>query len=107
MTSQARYPDYLQFGDLPELDKTKTQLHRTRLCIFKPTITHINLTLYYSTVTMCKKATCGTCNKTSWWGCGSHISSVLDSVPAAERCECEPKIEVGGTSYPPMAASPN
>lgn len=74
---------------------------------------------------MCKKATCGTCSKktplttkkhtlkpplldkTSWWGCGSHISSVLDSVPAAERCECEPKVEVGGTSYPPMAASPN
>ncbi|RSL72691.1 hypothetical protein CEP54_000788 [Fusarium duplospermum] len=56
---------------------------------------------------MCKKATCGTCNKTSWWGCGSHISSVLDTVPAAERCECEPKVEVGGTSYPPMAASPN
>ncbi|WZH44677.1 hypothetical protein QYS62_005703 [Fusarium acuminatum] len=56
---------------------------------------------------MCKKATCGTCNKTSWWGCGSHIQSVLDSIPEAERCSCEPKVEVGGVSYPPMAASPN
>ncbi|KAM0274123.1 hypothetical protein ACHAPA_001074 [Fusarium lateritium] len=46
-------------------------------------------------------------NKTSWWGCGSHIQSVLDSVPEAERCACEPKVEVGGVSYPPMAASPN
>ncbi|KAF4978292.1 hypothetical protein FZEAL_5303 [Fusarium zealandicum] len=45
--------------------------------------------------------------KTSWWGCGSHIPGVLDSVPAGDRCECEPKVEVGGTSYPPMAASPN
>ncbi|KAI6772284.1 hypothetical protein HG530_003242 [Fusarium avenaceum] len=46
-------------------------------------------------------------NKTSWWGCGSHIQSVLDSIPEAERCSCEPKVEVGGVSYPPMAASPN
>ncbi|KAF5266847.1 hypothetical protein FOXYS1_2292 [Fusarium oxysporum] len=52
-------------------------------------------------------ATCGTCKKTSWWGCGSHIQSVIDNVPEAERCECEPKVDVGGASYPPMAASPN
>ncbi|KAK2679415.1 hypothetical protein RAB80_004596 [Fusarium oxysporum f. sp. vasinfectum] len=42
---------------------------------------------------MCKKATCGTCKKTSWWGCGSHIQSVIDNVPEAERCECEPKVD--------------
>ncbi|CAF3442667.1 unnamed protein product [Fusarium graminearum] len=53
------------------------------------------------------KATCGTCNKTSWWGCGSHIPSVMDTIPDADRCACEPKVEVGGVSYPPMAASPN
>ncbi|KAI1036850.1 hypothetical protein LB503_002905 [Fusarium chuoi] len=45
--------------------------------------------------------------KTSWWGCGSHIQSVIDNVPEVERCECEPKVDVGGASYPPMAASPN
>ncbi|KAH6978528.1 hypothetical protein EDB82DRAFT_505147 [Fusarium venenatum] len=74
---------------------------------------------------MCKKAICGTCSeyknphyallsvliisldKTSWWGCGSHIPSVMDTVPDADRCACEPKVEVGGVSYPPMAASPN
>ncbi|KAF5684368.1 pyroglutamyl peptidase type I [Fusarium circinatum] len=48
-----------------------------------------------------------TAEKTSWWGCGSHIQSVIDNVPEAERCECEPKVEVDGASYPPMAASPN
>lgn len=56
---------------------------------------------------MCKKATCGTCSKASWWGCGAHIQTVLDSVPAEDRCVCEPKVDVGGKSYPPMAASPN
>lgn len=45
--------------------------------------------------------------KASWWGCGAHIQTVLDSVPAEDRCVCEPKVDVGGKSYPPMAASPN
>jgi len=27
----------------------------------------------------------------------------MDSVPANERCVCEPKIEVGGKQYPPKA----
>ncbi|EQL00935.1 hypothetical protein OCS_03361 [Ophiocordyceps sinensis CO18] len=51
---------------------------------------------------MCRKVTCATCEKTSWFGCGSHIAAVMDAVPAADRCTCEPAVEVGGKAYPPM-----
>ncbi|KAI6880539.1 hypothetical protein KC360_g6953 [Hortaea werneckii] len=50
---------------------------------------------------MCMKASCGTCHKATWWGCGEHIPKVLDSVPEADRCSCEPKIEKEGKQYPP------
>ncbi|KAI1776498.1 hypothetical protein F4818DRAFT_351168 [Hypoxylon cercidicola] len=52
---------------------------------------------------MCMKATCKTCGKTTWFGCGSHIPSVLDQVSADDWCTCEPKVEVNGTKYPPKA----
>ncbi|KAF1983569.1 hypothetical protein K402DRAFT_338176 [Aulographum hederae CBS 113979] len=52
---------------------------------------------------MCMKATCTNCQKSSWYGCGSHIPSVMDAVPEAERCVCEPKTTVGGKEYPPKA----
>ncbi|KAF2478506.1 hypothetical protein BDY17DRAFT_258841 [Neohortaea acidophila] len=52
---------------------------------------------------MCKKATCARCSKSSWWGCGQHIPSIMDSVPENERCQCEPKTTVDGKSYPPKA----
>jgi len=42
--------------------------------------------------------------KSSWWGCGSHVQSVMDPLPKDTWCTCEPKTEVGGTKYPPMAA---
>jgi hypothetical protein len=42
--------------------------------------------------------------KTSWWGCGNHVPSIMDKVPVEERCTCEPKIEKEGKEYPPMAA---
>ncbi|PVH79128.1 hypothetical protein DL98DRAFT_516333 [Cadophora sp. DSE1049] len=54
---------------------------------------------------MCMKATCATCQKATWWGCGKHIPSVMDNVPAEERCTCEPKVDFGGKQYPPKAAS--
>jgi hypothetical protein len=41
--------------------------------------------------------------KTTWFGCGSHIAGVLDSVPADERCVCEPQVEFNGKKYPPKA----
>jgi len=75
---------------------------------------------------MCKKATCDTCGKSiaylnsttfayltsvagkrSWWGCGYHIPSVMDSVPEEERCKCEPAVQVEGKDYPPKASKPD
>ena len=35
---------------------------------------------------MCRAATCKTCGKTTWAGCGQHVDQVLASVPAAQRC---------------------
>ncbi|KAK0648413.1 hypothetical protein B0T16DRAFT_455891 [Cercophora newfieldiana] len=52
---------------------------------------------------MCFKLDCGVCKKASWKGCGGHIPAVLDSVPEADRCTCEPKVEKDGKKYPPMA----
>ncbi|CAI6095665.1 unnamed protein product [Clonostachys chloroleuca] len=56
---------------------------------------------------MCKKANCDTCKKATWWGCGSHVPMVMDTIPEEERCTCEPKVEKGGKEYPPMAKSPS
>lgn len=35
---------------------------------------------------MCYPVTCATCNKTTWSGCGEHIDSVKQQVPAAQWC---------------------
>lgn len=50
---------------------------------------------------MCMKATCSSCNKTTWFGCGNHIPSVMDSIPTDSWCTCDPKVEVGEKKYPP------
>ncbi|OAQ98880.1 hypothetical protein LLEC1_05938 [Akanthomyces lecanii] len=55
---------------------------------------------------MCKKAVCDTCKKSTWWGCGSHVPMVMDAIPEAERCGCDPRVERDGKQYPPMAKSP-
>jgi positive regulator of sigma E activity len=47
------------------------------------------------------KVTCGSCNKATWYGCGSHIPSVMDNIKEDEWCTCEPKVEVGSKKYPP------
>ncbi|KAK0621311.1 hypothetical protein B0T17DRAFT_283957 [Bombardia bombarda] len=54
---------------------------------------------------MCYGATCPTCSKQAWKGCGSHLSTVFSGVPEDKWCVCEPKVDVNGTSYPPQAAS--
>lgn len=41
--------------------------------------------------------------KKSWRGCGRHIPSAMSGVPESEWCTCDPKVEVGGKSYPPAA----
>lgn len=35
---------------------------------------------------MCHPATCTTCGKTTWAGCGQHIADVKRNVPAAQWC---------------------
>ncbi|KAH6606539.1 hypothetical protein Trco_005692, partial [Trichoderma cornu-damae] len=46
-------------------------------------------------------------DKATWWGCGKHIPTVLDSIPEEEWCACEPRVERDGKEYPPMAKSPS
>ncbi len=36
---------------------------------------------------MCRATTCEVCGKTTWMGCGEHIDSVKETVPAEEWCE--------------------
>ena len=35
---------------------------------------------------MCSPATCKTCGKTTWAGCGMHVDQVMAGVPKADRC---------------------
>ena len=35
---------------------------------------------------MCSPTNCRTCGKTTWTGCGQHVSSVKARVPAGQWC---------------------
>ncbi|HET6668409.1 MAG TPA: hypothetical protein VFG98_14120 [Intrasporangium sp.] len=35
---------------------------------------------------MCRPATCRTCGKATWAGCGQHVAQVMRNVPQAQRC---------------------
>jgi hypothetical protein len=35
---------------------------------------------------MCRPATCRTCGKTTWAGCGQHVDHVMAGVRPADRC---------------------
>ena len=35
---------------------------------------------------MCRAATCRTCGKTTWAGCGQHVQAVRKTVPASQWC---------------------
>lgn len=37
---------------------------------------------------MCSPATCRSCGKASFTGCGMHVEQVLGGVPADQRCSC-------------------
>lgn len=39
---------------------------------------------------MCYAVTCTTCGKTTWDGCGQHVSDVRRGVPASQWCEGHP-----------------
>ncbi|MHA7861789.1 hypothetical protein ACX1DX_10500 [Tessaracoccus sp. Y36] len=36
---------------------------------------------------MCRPVNCKVCGKTTWAGCGQHISDVKRGVPAAQWCD--------------------
>ena len=38
---------------------------------------------------MCSPATCRSCGKATYTGCGAHVDQVLRGVPRAERCGCD------------------
>lgn len=42
---------------------------------------------------MCRPASCSTCGKTTWAGCGNHVESVKASVPAGQWCRCDRSAE--------------
>jgi hypothetical protein len=39
---------------------------------------------------MCRPATCHTCGKTTWAGCGQHVDQVMARVPRDDRCPGHP-----------------
>ncbi len=40
---------------------------------------------------MCRRATCQSCNKPTYSGCGAHVEQVLGDVPLTARCRCREK----------------
>jgi len=45
---------------------------------------------------MCRPTRCKTCGKTTWAGCGQHVSQVKAAVPAGQWCPGHPKAERTG-----------
>jgi hypothetical protein len=45
---------------------------------------------------MCRQATCRTCSKITWAGCGQHAQQVLAGVPSSQRCACSSADRSGG-----------
>lgn len=39
-------------------------------------------------VPVCSPATCYSCGKTTWAGCGMHVDAVFARVPVEARCTC-------------------
>ncbi|SPT74840.1 Uncharacterised protein [Arcanobacterium haemolyticum] len=50
---------------------------------------------------MCYPVTCKNCGKTTWGGCGQHITSVKAQVPASQWCTCteEEKKSAKGSGF--------
>lgn len=47
---------------------------------------------------MCRPATCRTCSKTTWAGCGQHVDQVMRTVPKPQQCDCTPGDRAAGGS---------
>lgn len=45
---------------------------------------------------MCRPATCKTCGKTTWAGCGQHVDQVMSNVPTGQRCTGHPSMPSTG-----------
>ncbi len=45
---------------------------------------------------MCRAVSCKTCGKTTWAGCGQHITQVMGPVPTDRRCPGHPSPERSG-----------
>lgn len=43
---------------------------------------------------MCYTATCPSCGKTTWDGCGRHVDDVMRSVPVNQQCRCQRPAEL-------------
>ena len=46
---------------------------------------------------MCRPVTCKACKKTTWAGCGQHVTQVMAGVPSAQRCTCTPAQRAAAT----------
>ena len=51
---------------------------------------------------MCRPATCKTCGKTTWAGCGQHVAQVKAVVPPSNWCNGKhtPEERAAATSTP-------
>ena len=45
---------------------------------------------------MCRAATCKTCGKATWTGCGRHVEQTLSGIPSPDRCPGHSKGERHG-----------
>ena len=41
---------------------------------------------------MCQQATCKTCGKVTWRGCGQHVDQVMRGVPAHDAEKVKPQM---------------
>ncbi|GAA1967637.1 hypothetical protein [Catenulispora subtropica] len=48
---------------------------------------------------MCRRATCKTCGKATYRGCGMHVEQVLAGVPGSERCDCARTKGASGSGF--------
>ena len=49
---------------------------------------------------MCRAATCKTCGKTTWAGCGQHVDQVMAGVARADRCQGHSEAERSAAAKP-------
>lgn len=50
---------------------------------------------------MCRRATCETCKKPTYAGCGMHVEAVLGDVPKGDRCSCREAPKDDTSAAPP------